>query len=236
MTAVLHTWGQNLSQHVHLHCLIPGGVLTEHNEWHRARSSYLFPVRALSRHVRGKMVSALREVATAGKLNRITKADEIDSMLNRLMKQDWVVYSKHCLNHTHSIVGYLARYSHRIAISDQRIIGTENNRVHFHYRDYRDNRSKTMHLHCGEFIRRFLMHVLPKGLMRIRHYGLLANRCRKTSLETIRKILARPEAAEEEQKADDRPIMYTCPRCHKGHLVPTGILKPVWRSASLTPG
>ncbi len=236
MTAVLHTWGQNLSQHIHLHCLIPGGALTEHNEWHMARSTYLFPVRALSRNFRGKMVSALRKAVTVGKLNRITKACEIDSMLSRLMKREWVVYSKPCLTHADRIVGYLARYSHRIAISDQRIIGMDDDRVHFHYRDYRDNRSKTMHLHCEEFIRRFLMHVLPKGLMRIRHYGLLANRCRKASLETIRKILMQPETTEAEQKADGQPIVHTCPRCHKGHLMPTGILKPVWRPASLAPG
>ncbi|MCP4000519.1 MAG: IS91 family transposase, partial [Gammaproteobacteria bacterium] len=128
------------------------------------------------------------------------------------------------------------RYSHRIAISDQRIIGMEHNQIHFHYRDYRDNRTKTMQLDCEEFIRRFLMHVLPKGLMRIRHYGLLANRCRKRSLETIRKILAQPETVEAEQKVVDQPMMCTCPRCHKGHLIPTGILKPVWRPASLAPG
>ncbi len=120
MTAVLHSWGQHLGQHVHLHCLIPGGVLTKGHEWKVARSTYLFPVAALSRHFRGKMVSVLRECATAGKLSRITRADEIDRMLNQLMKKEWVVHTRHCLNHTQSVVGYLARYSHRIAISDQR--------------------------------------------------------------------------------------------------------------------
>ncbi len=240
MTAVLHTWGQNLSQHVHLHCLIPGGALSEHNEWHRARSTYLFPVRALSRHIRGKMVSALREAATAGDLNRITRADEIDNMLNRLMQQEWVVYSKDCLNHTHSIVGYLARYSHRIAISDQRILAQDADTVSFSYKDYRDcERQKVITLEHTEFIRRFLLHVLPKGLMRIRHYGLLANRCRKRSLETIRTILEQPEPVEEkrdsEGNTDGQQTELACPKCHKGHLIATKLLNPVWRPISLAP-
>lgn len=146
MTAVMHTWGQNLGQHVHLHCLIPGGVLTESDAWHGAKSSYLFPVRALSRHFRGGMVSALRESANTGKLNRITRADEIETMLDQLMQKAWNVYSKPCLNHIQSVVGYLARYSHRIAISDQRIIGIEKGNVHFRYTDYRDNKPKVMQL------------------------------------------------------------------------------------------
>ena len=235
MTAVLHTWGQNLSQHVHLHCLIPGGALSKTNEWHAARSTYLFPVRALSRHYRGKMVSAIRESATAGKLLRITRADEIDNVLNRLMHKDWVVYSKHCLEHSQSIVKYLARYSHRIAISNQRIIGIENDQVYFRYKDYRNDRFSTMNLHCAEFIRRFLMHVLPKGLMRIRHYGLLANRCRKASLEMLRKVLERPAEATQEQKKEDRND-YPCPRCRMGHLVAIRLLGPTWQNFLIRPG
>ncbi|MCU7840241.1 MAG: IS91 family transposase [Candidatus Thiodiazotropha sp. (ex Troendleina suluensis)] len=235
MTAVLHTWGQNLSQHVHLHCLVPGGVLTERQQWQAARSTYLFPVRALTHHFRGKMVSRLRKCATAGKLNRITRADEIDNLLNQLMKKAWVVYSKPCINRTQTVIRYLARYSHKIAISDQRIIGIEADQVHFRYKDYRDDQSKTMKLHYGEFIRRFLMHVLPKGLMRIRHYGLLANRCRKDSLDRIRKILARPATVIEKQKPDEL-TEYPCPKCHRGHLVPTRLLNPVWQPVLLTPG
>jgi hypothetical protein len=235
MTAVLHTWGQNLSQHVHLHCLIPGGALSKNNEWHAARSTYLFPVRALSRHFRGKMVSALRKSATAGQLNRITRADEIDSMLNQLMQKDWVVYSKNCLQHTSSIVKYLARYSHRIAISNQRIIGIDNDQVYFRYKDYRNHRSGIMNLHCDEFIRRYLMHVLPKGLMRIRHYGLLANRCRKASLEILRRVLAQVVKSTEEHTTDE-PAAYPCPKCHQGHLIAIRLLSPTWPSFLITPG
>jgi len=235
MTAVLHTWGQNLSQHVHLHCLIPGGALSKNNKWHAACSTYLFPVRALSRHFRGKMVSALRESATAGQLNRITRADEIDSLLDRLMQKSWVVYSKHCLQRSQSIVEYLARYSHRIAISDQRIVGLENDQVYFRYKDYRNNRSSIMNLHCDEFIRRFLMHVLPKGLMRIRHYGLLANRCRKSSLEILRKILAQAVKTIEEHITEE-PKAYPCPKCHKGHLIAIRLLNPTWPNFLIRPG
>ncbi|MCP4270755.1 MAG: IS91 family transposase [Gammaproteobacteria bacterium] len=235
MTAVLHTWGQNLSQHVHLHCLIPGGALGKDHQWHESRSTYLFPVKALSRCFRGKMVSALRALATEGKLQRITHANEIDRVLNQLMHKDWVVYSKHCLNRTETVIGYLARYSHRIAISNQRLIGMEKDQVTFRYKNYLENKMDTIKLEYAEFIRRFLVHVLPKGLMRIRHYGFLSNRCRKHSLEVIRKVLAKP--AERKDKVErDEPVTYPCPKCHKGHLVFVRKLNPVSSFSKLVPG
>jgi len=218
MTAVLHTWGQTLSQHVHLHCLVPGGVLSKGKYWHPAKSDYLFPVKALSRHYRGNMVSALRSHANKGKLDRITNPGEVDLVLNQLMQKDWVVYSKHCLNRTDSIIGYLARYTHRIAISNQRLIGMNQDEVCFSYKDYRTEQHKVMALDPGEFIRRFLLHVLPKGLMRIRHYGILANRCRQASIKTIRKILAAP-ASDKAEKPESEPMAYPCPKCRKGQLI-----------------
>ena len=226
MTAVLHTWGQNLGQHVHLHCLIPGGALGEGQQWHPAKSNYLFPIRALSRHYRGNLVSALRSSADKGQLTRVTHRDEVDRVLNQLMQKDWVVYSKHCLNRTDSVIGYLAGYTHRIAISNHRIIGIDKDQVQFSYKDYRQNRSKIMALDYNEFIRRFLMHVLPKGLMRIRHYGWLANRCRKASLKIIRKILATPAPATPD-KVGDVVLTYPCPKCRKGQLIPKRQLNPV---------
>ncbi len=235
MTAVLHTWGQNLSQHVHLHCLIPGGALGKDNQWHEARSTYLFPVKALSRCFRGKMVSALRESHETGQLTRITRPQEVDQVLNELMTKEWVIYSKPCLNRTESIIAYLSRYSHRIAISDQRLIGMDKDQVEFAYKDYQQAKNGTMKLHFKEFIRRFLMHVLPKGLMRIRHYGLLANRCRKSSLEIIRKILAKPVEAKDKEKQDE-PVITVCPRCKKGHLVFIKKLEPVWPYSHPEPG
>jgi hypothetical protein len=234
MTAVLHTWGQNMSQHVHLHCLIPGGALGEDKQWHGAHSTYLFPVKALSRCFRGKMVSALRTNVTQKKLHRITRVDEVDHVLNQLMQKDWVVYSKPCLNHTDSIIAYLARYSHRIAISNQRLIGMDKDQVKFSYKNYRENKSGIMKLHYAEFIRRFLMHILPKGLMRIRHYGLLSNRCRKTSLETIRQALAKPAALKDKAKKEVTSV-YLCPKCRKGHLVLIKKLSPVSPLSRLVP-
>ncbi len=234
MTAVLHTWGQNLSQHVHLHCLVPGGAFGDGDQWHPAKSDYLFPVKALSRHYRGNLVSALREAANTDKLDRVTNDAEVDTVLNQLMQKDWVVYSKHCLNRTDSIIGYLAKYTHRIAISNRRIIDMNNDQVRFNYKDYRDDKHKVMTLDSGEFIRRFLLHVLPKGLMRIRHYGILANRCRAKSLKIIRKILA-VLPPEKPQDASDETHSYPCPKCKKGQLIFKGQIEPETAWGHLAP-
>ena len=217
MTAVLHTWGRNLSQHVHLHCLVPGGALSEGSQWHTAKSNYLFPVKALSRHFRGNMVSALRQACQADQLHRI-EAASVDPMLNALMSQDWVVYSKPCLQRTDSVIGYLARYSHRIAISDQRLQRLDDHGVTFRYRDTRTQRDSTLTLGITEFIRRFLMHVLPGGFMRIRHYGYLANRCRQKALQTIRALLAAPLADISSQGEGSLETTYPCPACRQGLL------------------
>lgn len=229
MTAVLHTWGQNLSQHVHLHCLVPGGALSDDQQWHPSKSNYLFPVKALSRHYRGNFVSALRSCAKQGKLSRITNAGEVDSVLNQLMQKDWVVYSKHCLNRTDSIIGYLSRYTHRIAISDQRIIDINQDQVRVRYKDYKTDQHRVMALQPNEFIRRFLMHVLPRGLMRTRHYGILANRCRQASVSIIRKILMTP-VPENTENTISEPATYPCPKCRKGQLIPKHKITPttIW--------
>jgi hypothetical protein len=207
-TVVLHTWGQNLSQHVHLHCLLPGGALTETGQWHAAKSTYLFPVRALSRGFRGRFVSALRRAWQQGELHRITRPGEVDKVLNALMQTDWVVYSKPCLTHTHSVVDYLGRYSHRIALSDARLLSFDGAQVQLRYKDYRDgSRHKVMTLSAAELLRRYLLHVLPKGLMRIRHYGFLANRCRQEKLKQIGAALAEAaQAVEDEPSGGDSQL------------------------------
>jgi len=225
MTAVLHTWGQNLSQHVHLHCLIPGGALSAQGQWRPARSSYLFPIRALSRVFRGKLVSALREASRQGELHRVTRPGDVDDTLATLMQTEWVVYSKACVSHTDTVLAYLARYSHRIAIGDQRIVDVDDEQVVFRYKDYRDrNKPKVMRLSGVEFIRRFLLHVLPKGFMRLRHYGFLANRSRTEKLRQIRAVLAqgRTAPATSVEVMPDMPFTgYPCPKCHQGmvHVV-----------------
>jgi len=225
MTAVLHTWGQNLSQHVHLHCLIPGGALSkDQTQWHPARSNYLFPVKALSRAFRGAMVSALRRAWQNGELHRLN-GEAVAQRLEALMQQDWVVYSKAYLKKADTIVRYLGRYTHKIAISDARIKGINDAQVTFGYKDYRDGKDKLMRLDGEEFIRRFLLHVLPEGLMRIRHYGFLSNRIRKQKLETIRACLQAPlqGASAEQAPTSDLPglaasALCACPRCRNGYL------------------
>ncbi len=220
MTAVLHTWGSTLTRHVHLHCLVPGGALTPEGTWRASKSDYLFPVRALSRHFRGRLVSQLRACANSGELHRITREGEIDTVLDRLMAQDWVVYSKPCLEAGERVIDYLARYTYRTAISNARIIALEQDEVAFRYKVTQDNnRWKVMHLAVEEFIRRFLLHVLPKGLMRIRHYGFLANACRSKQLPRIRLAIAETnrQAMEgaEAQQAITTTGCFSCPTCHR---------------------
>jgi len=228
MIAVLHTWGQNLSRHVHLHCLVPGGALDK-NDWHAPKGDYLFPVRALSRKFRGAFVSALRQRIEAGELARLTDRTQISATLDRLMGTEWVVYTKACLHHTGTVVDYLARYTHRIGLSDHRLSGlNEQGRVRLDIKDYRDHgRHKTLALDGTELIRRYLLHVLPKGFQRIRHYGYLANCCRKRRLPEIRAAIAaaRKAAAEHfERDATESPLTtgpfdgYPCPKCRKGRL------------------
>jgi len=238
MIGVLHTWGEALTRHVHLHCLVPGGALSSDKRWHSAKSEYLFPVRALSRCFRGKFVSALRTQASLGNLHRVKQANEMDNLLDRLMSKDWVVFSKPCPNRSGQVIDYLGRYSHRIAISDQRIVSCEGGQVCFHIKDYaNDGERKVMTLDAGEFIRRYLLHVLPKGLMRIRHYGFLANSCRRARLSTIRQALQeRPhgvEAQQHKESIQSKPTsrVTLCPRCKTGYLS----VKKKPRTASLAP-
>lgn len=227
MTAVLHTWGENLSRHVHLHCLVPGGALAEDDSWLCARGEYLFPVRALSRRFRGTMVSALRQAADSGQLCRVTRVGEVDERLNSLMAKEWVVYSKPCERKTERVVEYLARYTHKIAISNSRIESVGRQTVRFSIRDYRQKgERKTMALSADEFIRRYLLHVLPKGTMRIRHYGWLSNRTRREKVNHIRVLIdgavespRNEESQDVVNTANPRRTAIRCRRCQVGELV-----------------
>jgi hypothetical protein len=229
VTAVLHTWGQQLWRHVHLHCLIPGGALDEAGQWHAAQSTYLFPDRALSRHFRGRMVSELRQAYQQGELDRITRPGEVDRVLDRLMGIDWVVDTKPWISKAETVVEYLARYSHRTAISDSRIGAICEGEVEVSYKDYRDNdRWKIMQLPGEELIRRFLLHVLPKGLMRIRHYGFLANRCRKEKLAKIRALLGQtPHDMAIDESATTKENDWPCPKCRQGRMRVRMELSPI---------
>lgn len=173
MTAVLHTWGQNLTRHVHLHCLVPGGALSKQGDaWHSAKSNYLFPVKALSRFFRGMMVKLLRQAYKKDHLSKVGSPNALREKLDALMSTDWVVYTKAYYQNSDVVLTYLARYTYRIAISQRRLLTMDAQTVSFVWKDYRDkSQSKVMQLSGVEFIRRFLLHVLPGGFMRIRHYG-----------------------------------------------------------------
>jgi len=177
-------------------------------------------VRALSRHVRGGFVSRLRAVAKAGKLERIAPG-EVDAMLDRLMGTDWVVYAKPCVSGAETVVDYLGRYSHRTAMTYGRLLGFDGQQVQLAYKDYRDgDQRKVMTLDAEELLRRFLLHILPVGFMRIRHFGFLANRCRRRCLAQIRTALATapPRGDRAGEGATAAPITWPCPRCARGRL------------------
>lgn len=227
MTAILHTWDRRLGQHLHLHCLVPGGALRDDGSWQAVKGTYLFPVRALSRYFRGTMVSALRLRARSGKLHRLVPG-EVDRVLSDLMQRDWVVYTRHCLSHTDAVIEYLARYSHRIAITNARILAVDEHGVLMRYKDSRTDQHKTQQLSGDEFVRRLLLHILPKGFMRIRHYGFLAGCCRDRKLLQIRKALTHAQPPEVKVAPMDH-LEDGCSRCP---LCETGILQWV---ADLTP-
>lgn len=166
MTAVLHTWGQSLAQHIHLHCLIPGGVLTSSGEWRGVKKPYLFAVKALATVFRAKMLAAIR----AHKLT-IPQSE-------LLMTKTWCVHSKVNLTEPKTVLKYLGRYTRKGMLHEGRLKQVTKDDVTFSYKDYRDSKIKRMTLTGIEFIRRYLLHVLPSGFMRIRHYGFLASACR----------------------------------------------------------
>jgi len=189
ITAILHTWGQNLGQHVHLHCLVTGGALAEDgSRWIPSHPRFLFPVRALSPVFRARFLDGLERARSKG---QAPCAADLD--LEALRAKPWGVYSKRPFAGPEAVLAYLGRYTHRIAISNDRLLSLQDGQVRFRWRDYRDgNQSKVMTLPAAEFLRRFLLHVLPRGFMRIRHFGLLANRHRKGRLERCRALLGVP--------------------------------------------
>ncbi len=213
-TMVLHTWGQTLSQHIHLHCLIPGGVMTSLGDWHGVKTDYLFPVKALSTVYRGKLLQALRQ-------RQLTvPASET------LMAKPWSVYSKACLCSAEKVVEYLGRYTRKGMLHESRIVDVSAEHIRFNYKDYQDgDQRKQMQLSGDEFIRRYLLHVLPKGFMRVRHFGFLANACRRKKLALIKQQLHQPQLAIA-SPAVKAPATWLCPTCRHGHLQFQGIIKP----------
>jgi hypothetical protein len=202
---VLHTWGQNLHYHPHVHGVVTGGGLScdaagtvaKQPRWHACRPGFLLPVRVLSRVFRGKFLAGLRLARESGalvwpeKLAHIAEATAWARWLTALYAKDWVVYAKPPFGGPEQVLKYLARYTHRVAISNQRLLSLENGQVTFRYKDYADaHRAKTLTLDADEFLRRLVLHVLPRGFVKIRHYGLLANRQRAVRLAQARRLFA----------------------------------------------
>lgn len=227
--SVLHTWGQNLMHHPHVHCVVPGGGLSlDGSRWVSCRPGFLLPVKVLSRVFRGKFLDMTRrafakgELSFQGSLSRLNDTQAFASRLDATYATDWVVYAKPPFGGPAQVLRYLARYTHRVAISNRRLVALDDGKVKFRWKDYaHGNRHRTMTLDACEFIRRFLLHVLPKGFMRIRHFGFLANACRAAQLGRCRDLLDcsapatdRNEPEQTQDNSDRR-----CPSCERGRLI-----------------
>jgi len=238
--AVLHTWDQILKDHFHLHCLVPAGALSfDHSRWISARKNFLFPVKALSRVFRGKFLALLQQACVKGKI------PPANNEIKASRRKNWVVYTKKPFGSPEKVLDYLGRYTHRVALSNDRILQVENGEVTLSYRDRKDGDcKKIMTLEAQEFIRRFLLHVLPEGFMRIRHFGFLANRSKKQALAQCRKLLKLVPALPQrpDQSAKDLLLKITgvdlsrCPCCPEGTMIAVADLprisnSPQWDSS-----
>jgi len=232
-TAVLHTWGQTLTQHVHVHCVVTGGALAPAGaRWIPARPGFLFPVRALTKVFRGRYLAGLRrafdrgELHCTGGLAALAEPAAVAAWLDELRQQAWVVYCKPPFAGPEHVLAYLGRYTHRVALSNDRLLAVLDGRVRFRWRDYADgDRVKVMELEVDEFLRRFLLHVVPDGFVRIRHFGLLANRRRAAALAQCRVLLRQPPPPVElPETVRDLMLRVTgldierCPVCQQGLL------------------
>lgn len=253
VTAVLHTWGSALTHHPHVHMIVPGGGLSSDGErWVSSRSNFLVHVNVLARLFRGKMLAMLIDAHDAGQLKFFnTHAGLADKstfkrFIGPLRHIKWVVYCKAPFAGPKQVLRYLSRYTHRVAISNRRLIAADGAAVAFRWKDYRANASgrwKTMRLHPHEFIRRFLLHVLPKGFHRIRHYGLLASANRANSLATARALLgvippaADPQTPSDTERDAPRVLPCPCPRCG-GRMIVFEVFargfEPKWRPTPAT--
>ena len=255
--AVLHTWGQNLLFHPHLHCVVPGGGLSpDRQRWISSRKRFFLSVRVLSRLFRGLFLHYLQKAFAAGKLQfygslqQLNDPKMFDLFLKRSRKSNWVVYAKPPFGSPEQVLDYLGRYTHRIAISNHRLVCLIDDKVTFHWRDYKHgNKQKLMTLDVCEFIRRFLMHVLPHGFVRIRHYGFLANPRRKQYLSLCRQLLGAAQITATESLVEDWQQRYErltgesihlCPVCRQGTMLVVEIFdvycknyrQPVWMDSS----
>jgi len=198
LLAILHTWGQNLLLHPHIHCLVPaGGLSPDRTRWIGTRHRFLLPIPALEGVFRGKFTAGLRRLYRNGLLRcegpaaALREPKHFSQLLRSVHRKDWVVYAKQALGSPQQVLRYLGRYTHRVAISNHRILAFDGEQVTFRWKDYtHGGRQRIMTLDATEFLRRFFLHVLPRGFVRIRHYGLLSNRFRSRSIALARTLLA----------------------------------------------
>jgi Putative transposase/Transposase zinc-binding domain len=221
--SILHTWGQNLLPHPHLHCVIPaGGLSLDRTRWVHPKYPFFLPVKVLSRVFRGKFVDRLKRAFRKNKLQFPPANATLEQpklflrFLRTLFREDWVVYAKPAFGGAPQVLRYLGRYTHRVAISNHRLLAFDGERVTFRWKDYaRGNKQRQMTLAATEFLRRFVQHVLPRGFVRIRQFGFLANSCRTARLQLVRELLTAgtPKPRESCAPAASDARTWSCPRC-----------------------
>ena len=251
VTAILHTWGQTLCQHLHLHCIVTGGALSRDGmRWITARRGFLFPVRALSQVFRAKYLAALRgafaarRLTFAGSTVPLAAPPAFAAWLRQLRARNWVVYAKAPFAGPQQVLAYLGRYTHRVALSNDRLVGFDQGIVRFRWKDYaHGNAVKVMALDADEFLRRFLLHVVPDRFVRIRHFGLLANRHRAARLARCRALLGQPPPSPETPPESVAQLMLRltgvdlarCPFCQRGRMRSVDVLPAMHRRSHSTP-
>lgn len=228
ITTILHTWGQNLKDHPHIHCIVPAGGLDSLGKWRNSKKKFFIPVKVLSKVFRGKFIYYMKQekLDFCKEIEYLRIVEELDKFISSLYSKDWVVYCKPPFKDASSVIEYLGRYTHRVAISNSRILNIDDGKVTFKWRDYKDkNKMKTMILEAEEFIRRFILHILPPRFMKIRHFGLLGNR-NKTKKLTLCKSLTNTKVLTKENispleilKKMSGKDFNLCPICRIGHLI-----------------
>jgi len=237
--SILHTWGQNLMDHPHVHSIVTGGGLSKGNGWIASRKKFFLPVKVIARLFRGKYLAYLKTLYSQkklkfpGEINSLEKPQNFSNLLKTLYGKEWVCYCKPPFSNAEQVLEYMGRYTHRVAIANNRLEKVQDGKVTFRWRDYKDNnKNKSMTLEAHEFIRRFLLHILPDKFVKIRHYGILSNRNRKTKLKKCKNLLngtgeiEAKEIIEESLQGDKRIDYKKCPCCDKGVMIAKAMLQP----------
>ncbi|MGI0011269.1 MAG: IS91 family transposase [Nitrosopumilaceae archaeon] len=226
--SILHTWGQNLMYHPHVHCIVTGGGLSLDGttQWVASKPTFFLPVKVMSRLFRGKFLAHFKKSKLYGSTTKTKDGQKFSTLLTSLYNKEWVVYCKPPFQSPEHVLSYLGRYTHKVAISNHRICGMDDGKVTFKWRDYKDGRrNKEMTIEAIEFIRRFLLHILPSGFIKIRHYGILSHR-NKTKLRSCQTLLGVSKIAKSKEKESWSDLFFRitkkdpsiCPVCQKGHM------------------